>query len=158
MDRDGHFGFTLLVWFTVAWTMGIYTLDVYLLGVLSSVLSFIPDIDLKLRIKHRGVTHSLVTSLVTSIGAGVLTMHTGLGFWTGFTVLFAAQSTHILGDIFTYTPLKPFYPLSGWSISLKLFRSDNNVVNKIFLYLGGITSTAYLLKTWGIDIFELLFS
>ncbi len=158
MDRDGHIGFTWLIWFTAAWISGTYSTDIYVLGIIAGVLSFIPDLDIKLRLKHRGITHSLVTATVLSIPIGYLTYEAVGSFWLGFTVVFAAQATHILGDIFTYTPLKPLYPLSNWSISLKLFRSDNKMVNRFFLILGGLASAVYLMKTGGLDIFELLLS
>lgn len=156
MDRDGHFGFTLLVYFTTLQVLSIEGWEYVAMGLLAATLSFIPDLDLRLRVKHRGVTHSFITAFIVSLLGGLLTSHFGPGFSYGFIILFTAQGLHILGDMLTYTPLKPFYPLSHWRISLRLFKSDNRLVNRGLMLLGGLALTIYYFRLAGIDILALI--
>ncbi len=156
MDRDGHFGFTLLVYFTALYILSIDGWEYVAMGLIAAALSFIPDLDLRLRIRHRGVTHSYVTAFIVSILGGALTSYFGPGFIYGFIILFTAQGLHILGDILTYTPLKPFYPLSHWQVSLRLFRSDNKYVNRGLMLLGALALTIYYFRLAGVDILALI--
>ena len=49
---------------------------------------------------------------------------------------------HIAGDLMTLMPFNPLYPVPMKPVSLKLFRSDNRLVNGA-LYYAGIAALAY---------------
>jgi len=56
----------------------------------------------------------------------------GLASWLiGFFVGFEGTCNHLLGDAFTYVPIKPFYPFSNKEIFLGLFKSSNKTVNSV---------------------------
>ncbi|RLG59520.1 hypothetical protein DRN86_04105, partial [Candidatus Geothermarchaeota archaeon] len=63
----------------------------------------------------------------------------------GFIGGFGGTALHLLGDLFTYVPFKPLWPLSNKEISLRLFRADNRLINVLFLGAGFIAFVLYLL-------------
>lgn len=153
MDRDGHLGMAFLVYFGVLNIFNLYSSEYLVIGLLTAFFSSLPDIDIRLRIRHRGITHSIFTGILIGVGVGYLFNYIGLGFYIGFLPVFLGYILHILGDLLTYHPFKPLYPISKRSISLKLFRSDNPFVNKSLLMLGVSVFVVYVLRMSGIHIF-----
>jgi inner membrane protein len=107
--------------------------------------STFPDVDLRLGITHRKWTHSVVFGILVGLAFGWIAKMIGLGFKIGFLGAFGGILLHILGDLLTYQPFAPLYPISKRKIALGLFRSDNLIVNKSMLILGILTfSILYL--------------
>ena len=156
MDKDGHLGFSLTIYFSIAYLLGQFNSYVLAIGLLSSFLSSIPDIDIKLRIKHRGVTHSIFTGIILGVVAGYGTYRFLDDFLIGFSSITLAFIFHILGDLMTYREFNPIYPIGRYYIAFKLFRSDNKVVNRSMLIIGSVVLTLYLYKFGGLDILSLI--
>ncbi len=153
MDRDGHLGMSLLIYFGVMYLANQYSNEYLIIGLLTAFFSSLPDIDIRLRIKHRGITHSIFTGFLIGVAIGYLFHYSGLGFNMGFIPVILGYTFHLLGDLFTYQPFKPLYPLSHINISFKLFRSDNRIVNKMFLVAGSSIFVLYIYGKIGLDIF-----
>ena len=157
MDKDGHFGFSLLIYFSFVYLLNLVSRYVLIIGLLAAALSSLPDIDVRLRIKHRGVTHSILTGLILGIPFGYLTYNILDDFYMGFLSVSLAFLFHILGDLLTIRSFYPIYPLADLNIALGLFRSDNRLVNKGFLASGSIMFIIYAYRLWGLDILSLIF-
>ncbi len=114
--------------------------------ILSTILSTLPDIDLKLELPHRKYTHNVLFALLAGSAAGIVTSVLGLGFELGFYSVCVGVLTHLLGDLLTYRSFAPLYPLIRRRFSLKLFHSSDKYVNSVFLLLGGAAYFVYLVK------------
>lgn len=114
--------------------------------ILSTILSTLPDIDLKLELPHRKYTHNVLFALLAGSAAGIVTSVLGLGFELGFYSVCVGVLTHLLGDLLTYRSFAPLYPLTRRRFSLKLFHSSDKYVNSVFLLLGGAAYFVYLVK------------
>jgi len=126
--------------------LGLSGLLVNAVIILSTILSSLPDIDLKLELPHRKYTHSVLFALLMGSAAGIVTNVLGFGFELGFYSVCIGVLTHILGDLLTYRSFAPLYPLIKRRFSLKLFHSSNKHVNSVFLLLGGAAYFVYLVK------------
>jgi inner membrane protein len=137
MNRIGHLGFSLFLFspFLVLFPAK----DV----VSAVVFSLLPDIDLILKIKHRIYTHNFAFAFALFFTFFILLGDIKMSFF-----IFLGIISHILADLLTKTPFAPFYPISGKKFALKLFRSDNKIVNYSLILLGTI-SFAYF---YGIKI------
>lgn len=94
--------------------------------------AILPDVDLKLKMKHRSITHSIVGYLALSYGLFTRDYEIGLFFSIGYL-------THLLLDMLTVKGIKLFYPLKK-NIGLKLFKTDGALDHAIrFLGLGLIS-------------------
>ena len=149
MYYKGHAGLTLLL--TSLTLMALPKSDSALqVLALSTALSTLPDIDLELRrlsrsLHHRGPTHSILFALMS----GCLLQYTygeARWFMIGFISAAWGVVSHLLGDMLTYHPFKPLWPLSQREVALKLCSADNRLVNEGLLTLGGLALTLYLLK------------
>lgn len=146
MDWRGHLGFNMLVTSTLLYMLSLSGAEPNRLILLSSVLSSIPDVDLRLELPHRKVTHNVFFGIIVSLIAGYVANYLSYGFEFTFTVFLTAFVTHILGDLMTKLPFRPLYPLIRTPMSLKLFRSSNNLVNTAFLLVGVATYYIYVNK------------
>lgn len=144
MDRDGHLGLALLIFFGLGYLFRQFSDEYLIIGLLATWFSSLPDIDIRLRIRHRGFTHSIFTGILIGLAMGYIFHYTGFGFYMGFIPVILGYIFHILGDLFTYQPFKPFYPFLDIEISFKLFRSDNMVINRVFLMAGVSVLALYL--------------
>ncbi|RLI19434.1 hypothetical protein DRO49_00515 [Candidatus Bathyarchaeota archaeon] len=152
----GHAGLTLLL--TSLTLMALPKSDSALqVLVLSTALSTLPDIDLELRrfsrsLHRRGPTHSILFALMAALIFGYLLQYTyGEARWFPIGFISAAWGvvSHLLGDMLTYHPFKPLWPLSQREVALKLCSADNRLVNEGLLTLGGLALTLYLFKASG---------
>ncbi len=142
MHREGHVGFSLLVLSAIMYLLHKWNL---LIAIIALGFSTFPDVDLKLGIAHRKWTHNVFFALASGLAFGWITEKVGLGFGVGFWGAFGGVILHILGDLMTYRSFAPLYPLSKRKTSLKLFRSDNVLINwgmliagiSIFVFLYG---------------------
>ncbi|MEM2021621.1 MAG: metal-dependent hydrolase [Zestosphaera sp.] len=146
MDWRGHLGFNLLITSSISYMLGFSGVSVNRVILLSSVLSSLPDVDLRLELPHRKVTHNVFFGIGFSLAAGYVASYLGYSFELAFTSFLAAFITHLVGDLMTKMPFKPLYPLSRTPASLRLFRSDNGFVNTAFLVLGVIAYYVYVNK------------
>lgn len=91
--------------------------------------AILPDIDLKLKFKHRGITHSIIGYLFISYGLFTRDYEIGLFFSIGYL-------THLLLDMLTVKGIKLFYPLRK-NVGLKLVKTNGALDHTIrFLGLG----------------------
>lgn len=147
MDRTGHVGFTLTIIGLALYILNFTSSRYLLLLMLSAFFSVLPDIDLKLEIKHRKYTHNIFIALLASITIGLLTQYIKLDFAIGFTSCLLGFLCHIAGDLLTYMAFPPLWPLMKKEVSLKLFSSNNRAINGLFMVLGTIILLLYILKT-----------
>jgi len=115
----------ILITHILAGLLGLKTLNwVNSLNVILVVIgSALPDIDHKLGLKHRGVTHSLsfilATMLIPALGLGV--------------------ALHVLLDLLTPTGAQLIYPKNEWFIILGApLRTGKHDTITIILLLGGL--------------------
>jgi len=145
-DGKGHAGLNLLLTSLTALALGLSGWLVNAVIIFSTILSTLPDIDLKLELPHRKYTHNVLFALLAGSAAGIVTSVLGFGFEIGFYSLCVGVLTHILGDLLTYRAFAPLYPLIRRKLSLKLFHSSDKYVNSVFLLLGSAAYFVYLVK------------
>jgi len=142
-DFRGHAGFTLTILSLTSITYGIKSSWWVTLIILSTAFSLIPDVDLRLEIPHRKYTHNVFFILMLSIAFGILTAYVISDFTLGFLAIFIGGLLHILGDLLTYMSFCPLCPIYRKSLALKLFRSNNSLVNNALLVVGISTFVVY---------------
>ncbi|MHC1627230.1 MAG: metal-dependent hydrolase [Candidatus Nezhaarchaeales archaeon] len=155
MNRAGHVGFTLTVVGLALYVLDFTSLNYLLLIMLSAFFSVLPDIDLRLEVKHRKYTHNIFIALVISILIGLLTQHMNLGFTLGFIACLSGFLCHIAGDLLTYMSFPPLWPIMKKEVSLKLFSSNNKIINDLLMVLGVTILVFYVFKVAGLDILKL---
>ncbi len=146
MNWLGHIGGTLLLLSLIGYLLDIRCLEYVMLVLLSSILSPLPDLDLRLKIPHRIYTHNFFVVIALSIAIGYLTHVFFKNFIVGFLVIFLAFSSHILFDLLTYKPFRPLAPIQKRAIALRLVRASNRVVNNLLLILGIVSFSIYLIR------------
>lgn len=146
MDWRGHLGFNLLIMSVLSYLMSLSGAEINKVIIISSILSSLPDIDLRLELPHRKVTHNIFFGLITSLTAGYLASYLGFSFTVVTSSFLIAFTTHLLCDLLTKMPFRPLYPLIKTPVALKLFRSSNAVINTLFLILGVIAYYVYINK------------
>jgi len=139
VHKEGHAGLTFLLvspFVLLFRWLNINLCYIVATSILMAVLSSLPDLDLQWT--ARGVTHTfLAGAFFGIIFAAFLGYPDGLASWLiGFFAGFEGTCSHLLGDAFTYVPIKPFYPFSNKEISLGLFKSSNKTVNSVMFTLG----------------------
>lgn len=104
-------------------------------------LSSIPDWDMEGHIKHRGITHTFLAGIVVGIVFAVLIGYAygTVGWIMGFLSGFGGIASHLLGDSFNHSPIKPFAPFSDREVAFGFFKSSNNTANRAMLMLGIIS-------------------
>ncbi len=151
MHSGGHAGLSLTILSFLMITFDWVNDKAIIICMLIVALSSLPDIDLRLCfVEHRGPTHTLFFGIISGIVFAILFDYAGWDWQIGFISAFGAITLHILGDIFTYQELKPFWPFSGYRIALRLCRSESRVVNKGLSSLGGVAFFVVLLKYAGL--------
>ena len=135
-----------------------YSNEKVLLILMASMLSFIPDIDVQLELRHRTYTHNILAGILVGLGIGTLfysirTDYFFLGFLSGF----GGVMSHIMGDIIAGQKpdgspwkLKVLWPFSNREIGLGIVKSSNKEVNRGLLYMGIIAFVLYILITQGL--------
>ena len=161
MDRTGHFGGSLLVFFGLLQIIGwngdsFQTLVLSLLaGGIAAAMSASPDADDGLGgIFHRTwVTHSLTTVFIATgctyiifddvIHAGVLS-----GYVT--VAIFSATLSHVLLDSLTKKGVPLLGPFDSRMWGLRWFKGSNLILNWAFLIAGVAMGAIYygLIRLW----------
>ena len=148
-------GFTLTIVGLALYMLNFTSPSYLLLLMLSAFFSVLPDIDLKLEVKHRRYTHNILMALSVSLLVGLLTQYVNLGFMLGFMSCLLGFLCHITGDLLTYMAFPPLWPFVKKEISLRLFSSSNKVVNGLFMVLGVMILIFYVLKMGYLDALKL---
>lgn len=144
MYKEGHAGLSFLLFSPFIFlfrSLGADLTYILITCFLMVGLSSLPDLDLQWEIKHRGITHTFLAGIIFGILFAVLIGYAygTMGWFMGFIAGFGGTASHLLGDAFTFTKLKPFSPFSQKEIGgFGLFRSDNESVNRAMLTVGVI--------------------
>lgn len=162
MHREGHYGAALIAYAPVGFVLLLTeNVDLAVLGgIVTVALAPLPDIDLRLPlVSHRGATHTIGFALIVggalaSVG-WVLT--SGSSPETSFTYaslgLLAGTlsiGSHLLADVITPMGIRPLWPVSSRSYSLRLVRSDNFLANYGLLSAGLIVTGLVAMRfQWG---------
>jgi inner membrane protein len=166
--RAGHYGVSIGLYAPIASHLiagGHVTLAV-VGGVIAAWLTMLPDLDHHLPfVSHRGPTHSIVFALVVSAAVGLVAdvvvapvfgefgaegwavLPTVLGGLGSFAAAVAVLTVvgHLLADVITPMGIRPFWPVSGWSITLRVTKARNTVANYLLLAAGTfVAATAVL--------------
>jgi len=147
MYKEGHAGLSLLLlspFILIFKFLEIKLGDILATCILMLTLSSLPDIDIELRreyglkIRHRGITHTLIAGVIFGIAFGALMGYPNnvLGWASGLLAGFGGTASPLLGDAFTYESFKPFYPFSNKEVALRKFRSSNKTINRTMLAIG----------------------
>ncbi len=143
MHAKGHLGMALLITFSLLSIFKLKSPNHIVLALLTAGLATLPDIDIKLELTHRKYTHNILSSII--LGLFTAHLYKPLDQYTGFVAGFSATWIHILGDLPTHTPFPPLWPILKKKVSLKLFKSNNPIINNTFWILGITTTLAYFL-------------
>jgi len=146
MNWRGHAGLNLTVLSVIGLLFDIYGINYYVIMVISTALSSLPDIDLRMEISHRKYTHNIFFALVLSVMFGYVTYYVIHDFYLGFSVMFTSLVIHIVGDLMTYKPFNPLAPLVRGAYSFKLFKSSSKVVNNALIFLGSLMYFVYTMQ------------
>jgi membrane-bound metal-dependent hydrolase YbcI (DUF457 family) len=139
--REGHAGLSFLLFSPFMFLFRAIGADmnyVVLTCVLMVALSSIPDLDIQWEIKHRGITHTFLFGAVVGVLFAIMLGYAygPLGWLMGFVAGFGGTASHLLGDAFTYSPFKPFYPFSDTEVAYGFFKASNKTANSTMLVLG----------------------
>lgn len=89
--------------------------------------SILPDIDIKMGIKHRGFTHSLPCFFILSYGLFLRDYEVGLFFSIGYI-------SHLFLDFLTQKGIQLFFPFNK-RFGIKILKT-NGLVDHIIRYIG----------------------
>jgi len=152
MYRKGHYGVSLLVFAPIAFVLVAAGRPgtALVIGGAMLWLAMLPDVDHAIPgVPHRGPTHSLAFAALVGVtlggvgfaldtaaggsGAGALDFATLLGGLSlaafGFAVGALAVCAHLLGDALTPAGVNVFWPVSGRTYTLGLWRADSRIAN-----------------------------
>jgi len=166
----GHYGVALGLYAPLlAWLLG-RGLPALALGggAVLLWLAMLPDVDTRLPgVSHRGPTHTVLFVLAVGIAVGLVAdlaiaptvgefgarawigvpgFETGLGEF-GFLIGTLAIVSHLLADVITPMGIRPFWPVSGWSISLDITPARNTVANHVLLAAGSFLAASAVLTS-----------
>ncbi|MEL9996932.1 MAG: metal-dependent hydrolase [Sulfolobales archaeon] len=144
MNSRGHVGLTLTILTPTLAFLSSKGFESTVFLILATTLSTLPDIDLKIGLPHRRYTHNIFFIILSSLFFGYLTSLLGdfnLGLYSALT----SGLIHLIGDLMTYMAFSPLYPISDVCISLRLFKSNDALVNNILLITGVLMLTVYLI-------------
>ena len=149
MRAEGHVGFSLILscplmlYLTRGGIFNIQT-SIVALMVIASV-STVPDLDIRLEIKHRYYTHNITFTTILSAVIAYIASKAGISFIQAFIVCFLGIVSHLLIDLFNYVGLPLAYPLSKKRYSLKIVTARNRAANKALFTMGVTSLVLYLL-------------
>lgn len=153
MKQEGHIGLSLLTISPIILLLVLTeNITLSLLSIFTvAILSTLPDIDIVIQgsiinkilgIKHRGITHTVLFSLI--IGSITTVIYysfntTFLFAFIGFSAGFISIFSHIIGDIITPTGVNfiPLYMDSNYSFDLYNY---NNVIGNFGIFILGLYS------------------
>lgn len=155
MYRTGHWGAALLVYAPVGYLLlGTDPLLAFLGGAVVLWLSTLPDVDMRLPVRHRGPTHSLLfLALVAGVlgavggalGAGTYRPAGTLpGVGLGVVLGVVGIGSHLLADMLTPAGVNLFWPIPADPVSFYVARADNGLANYGLFGLGVGASVAAL--------------
>ncbi|MFB6131728.1 MAG: metal-dependent hydrolase [Salinigranum sp.] len=153
MYRKGHLGVSLIVFAPLGYALlrGGEGSLAFLAGAVMLGLSSLPDVDHRVPgLSHRGLTHTVAFALVVGCCLGAVGFAvdpaadpTGSRLAVfGFLVGVLSVLAHLLGDVLTPMGVRPFWPLSGRTFSLRLARADNALANDGLFALGVFVTAA----------------
>jgi membrane-bound metal-dependent hydrolase YbcI (DUF457 family) len=145
MNSRGHVGLTLTILTPTLAFLSSKGFESTIFLILATTLSTLPDIDLKIGLPHRRYTHNIFFIILSSLFFGYLTSLTLEDFNLGLYSTLTSGSIHLIGDLMTYMAFSPLYPISDVCISLRLFKSNDALVNNILLITGVLMLTVYLI-------------
>ena len=155
MDRPGHFGGAMLLFFGImsllprgADTLQTLSLSVTAAGI-AAAMSMNPDLDKKFLwgIFHRSwITHSLTTVLLTTAGTFVFfnsyLMAGPLSYYAALAA-FSAIASHVFLDSMTKMGVPLFGPVDNTMRGLRWFKGSNPILNYVLLAAGGAMMLIY---------------
>lgn len=150
MKQEGHIGLSLLTISPIILILVLTENTLLSLLFISTVaiLSTLPDIDIVIQgsiinkvlgIQHRGITHTILFSLIIGLITTVIyyTINTTLLFaFVGFLAGFIGILSHIFGDIMTPTGVNYAPRYKNDNYSFDLFNYNNVIANYGFFVLG----------------------
>ncbi len=152
MNSRGHVGLALLATSLASFPLSC-TYNPKVLAALALLVSFaapLPDIDLALpRLKHRGVTHTLLFTLAVPLAASTPLCLYSLAACAPVALLLAVSLTsHLVGDAMTVRGVEPLRPFSRVRLALGLFRADNETANTLAAIAGAAALTGYVVAAF----------
>jgi inner membrane protein len=155
LDKPGHFGGALLLFFAILYLLprGTDTLQTLVISLaaagIAAAMSLKPDTDKKVLwgVFHRSwITHSLTTVIIATAGTYLLlssVLKAGpLSFYVALAV-FSATLSHVLLDSLTKSGVPLLGPLDNTMMGLRWFRSSNILLNYFFLAAGTLMMLYY---------------
>ncbi len=102
--RKTHAAAGLLVGFSIGAFYSTPFPETFVIALVSEAASLIPDLDMKLKIKHRTLTHSFLALFIVAV----------LALWFGnhrvTTALVLGYASHLILDMLTIQGIELFYP------------------------------------------------
>lgn len=155
MYRTGHWGAALLTYAPVGYVLLRADPLFAFVGVgVVLWLSTLPDVDLRLPIRHRGPTHSLVFLALVAGVLGSVGGALGVGSYQPVGVLpgvglgvvlgVVGIGSHLLADMLTPAGVNLLWPVPADPVSFYVARADNTLANYGLLGLGVAASAGVL--------------
>jgi membrane-bound metal-dependent hydrolase YbcI (DUF457 family) len=143
--RRTHAAAGLMIGFGLASLQQTPLLDGIMIALVSEAASLIPDLDLKLKIKHRGLTHSLLALLaIAAIGVWIDSVAVQKEYSGLISVaLVAGYTSHLFLDLLTVYGIELFYPYHR-RIRLLNLRTNSRIDHLI----GGLMLCGALYGLW----------
>ena len=102
------------------------------LGVLPSIVGMAgcvaPDVDKKIRVKHRGISHSLIIVAVLYILISILNKNIAIAFCINYLL-------HIIADCLTVMGCPLLFPFSNKNYGLKLFKTNGFIEKIVYIII-----------------------
>jgi len=136
MYRRGHIGLSLLILSPFINTLGLEFVA------LSVFFSIIPDLDVRLGIRHRGITHNITFAAFLTVVLCYILYIFDLEIFLSFSA-FVGIVLHLIGDLITHQKFAPLYPFVRRRIAFKIVKSNNRFVNDLLLLAGTLTFTYF---------------
>ena len=102
------------------------------LGTIPSIIGMAgcvaPDVDKKIRVKHRGISHSLIIVAVLYILISILNKNIAIAFCINYLL-------HIIADCLTVMGCQLLFPFSNKNYGLKLFKTNGFIEKIVYIII-----------------------
>lgn len=161
MYKTGHQGLAMILYSPVGLALLLFGLGVHAIAGFFTVifLSTLPDIDMKLPIKHRGPTHTVWFAIGVGIVIGIIFAAAAQGYYInadsigetvqtgedifilgtglfGLFIGFYGIVAHILGDVITPMGVRPFAPVKKKRYRYVLTKAASDTGNYLLWVFG----------------------
>jgi inner membrane protein len=151
MLKQGHVGGALIFFFIIiipaSFILNISKGSVFLGMALAMIVAPLLDYDILISDEfHRSFyTHSLLTVVVLTFACLIITLFICPYTWIFTLAVFSASLSHVLLDSLTIMGVPLYGPWNKNMVGLKIFKSNDGMINYILIVIGVIFAAIYFL-------------